>query len=87
MRQDVVRVALTLYPEALGLGPQSRHGTSEGWELFTVEAVNPAAQTVIIYKTAYGPRLANLGAFNGNPPCYINLVGNNFLCNAAKATP
>ena len=61
------------------------NGTPEDWELFTVETVDQTAQTVIIYNTAYAPRLTDLGAFNGNPPCYINLTGNNFRCDATKS--
>lgn len=65
--------------------PAKPAGTPEDWELFTVQAANPANQTVVIFNTAYSPRLTDLGSFNGNPPCYINLIGNNFLCNATKA--
>jgi hypothetical protein len=60
-------------------------GTPEDWELFTVKVANPALETVIIYNTAYSPRLTDLGDFNGDPPCFINLIGNDFTCDATQA--
>ena len=57
----------------------------EDWETFAIDPVSPAAQTVIIRNAAYGQFIHDSGSFDGDPPSYINLVGNNFSCNARKS--
>jgi hypothetical protein len=58
----------------------------EDMELFTVEAVSEADQTVRIHNAAYGQWvLDNTGSADFDPHTYISLVGHNFACNATKA--
>jgi len=62
-------------------------GSPEDFELFSFYAVDRRKRTLKIFNPSYHRYLEALnGAYNGtNDPCYVNLVGNTFMCNDSFA--